>query len=398
MTRRPTTPALPASALSLAVIALTGLAGCSSVSEALAPAKVDYRTAAVKTATLEVPPDLTQLSNDPRYQAPTGAVISANALQNATPAALRSADATAGGQVVAPQRVGQVRVERADGQRWLVAPMPPEQLWPLLRSFWQEQGFSLERDQAEIGVMETDWLENRANIPQDIIRRTVGKVFSGLYDSGLRDRYRTRIERTTAGTEVYISHRGAEEVYTSDRKDQTAWQPRASDASLEAEMLSRLMLKLGAPEQAAAAAKAIATPAATAATPPTPNTSAARARIVDGTPAAALRVDEGFERSWRRVGSALDRTGFTVEDRDRSQGIYYVRYVDPKLAGKEDPGFFARLFGAKKSEQAAGERLRIQVQGENANSTLVSVQDASGTPQKTDSARNIIQLLLTELR
>lgn len=397
MTRRSNTPALPASALSLAVIALTGLAGCSSVSEALAPAKVDYRTAAVKTATLEVPPDLTQLSNDPRYQPPTGAVISANALQSATPAALRTADVASGGQLVAPQRVGEIRIERAGTQRWLVTPLTAEQLWPVLRSFWQEQGFALERDQPELGVIETDWLENRSNIPQDIVRRTVGKVFSGLYDSGLRDRYRTRIERTPAGTEVYISHRGAEEVYTSDRKDQTAWQPRASDPSLEAEMLSRLMLKLGAPEQVANAAKAAPAPAAATAASTAP-TNPARARMADGTPGAALRMDEGFERSWRRVGSALDRTGFTVEDRDRSQGVYYVRYVDPKLAGKEDPGFFARLFGAKKTELAAGERLRIQVQGENANSTLVSVQDSAGTPQKTDSARNIVQLLVNELR
>jgi len=394
VTRRSNTPALPASALSLAVIALAGLAGCSSVSDALAPAKVDYRTAAVKTATLEVPPDLTQLSNDPRYQPPTGAVISANALQSATPAALRTADTAAGGQVVAPQRVGEIRIERAGNQRWLVTPMTAEQLWPVLRRFWLEQGFTLDREQAELGLIETDWLENRSNIPQDIVRRTVGKVFSGLYDSGLRDRYRTRIERTSAGTEVYISHRGAEEVYTSDRKDQTAWQPRPNDPSLEAEMLSRLMLKLGVPEQTANAAKAMPAPTSAAAVPAT----AARARVAEGTPGAALRVDEGFERSWRRVGSALDRTGFTVEDRDRSQGLYYVRYVDPKLAGKEDPGFFARLFGAKKAEAAAGERLRIQVQGEGANSTLVSVQDSAGAPQRTDSARNIVQLLISELR
>lgn len=392
MTRRPNTPALPASALSLAVIALTGLAGCSSVSDALAPAKVDYRTGAVKTATLEVPPDLTQLSNDPRYQPPSGTVVSANALQNATPAALRAAEPGQSQLAVAPQRVGDIHIERAGTQRWLVTPLSAEQIWPVLRNFWRDEGFTLELEQPQLGLMETDWLENRQKIPQDIIRRTIGKALSGLYDSGLRDRYRTRIERTANGTEVYISHRGAEEVYTSDRKDQTAWQPRPSDPSLEAEMLSRLMLKLGVPEQAAEAVKAAPAPEA-----PVP-AAAARARIASGTPGAALRVDDPFERSWRRVGSALDRTGFTVEDRDRSQGIYYVRYVDPKLAGQEDPGFFARLFGAKKSERAAGERLRIQVQGEGPNSTLVSVQDSAGAPQKTDSARNIVQLLVNELR
>jgi outer membrane protein assembly factor BamC len=388
--RRPFTPALSASAL---LVTLVGMTGCSSVSDALTPPKVDYRTGAAKTATLEVPPDLTQLANDPRYQAPSGAVVSANAIQSATPNANPAASA---GPAIAPQQVGNLRIERAGTQRWLVTPLSAEQLWSVLHSFWQEQGFTLERDQPELGVMETDWMENRAKIPQDIVRRTIGKVFSGLYDSGLRDRYRTRVERTPNGTEVYISHRGAEEVYTSDRKDQTVWQVRPADPNLEAEMLARLMLKLGAPEQAAAEAKANAEKPAGA--PNTGETLPVRARIVNDAPGAALRMDDGFERSWRRVGSALDRTGFTVEDRDRSQGVYYVRYVDPKLAGKEDPGFFARLFGAKKAEGTAGERLRIQVQGENPNSTLVSVQNTQGAPEKSDSARNIVRLLVNELR
>lgn len=393
MNRRPIAPALSASAFPLALAALASLAGCSSVSDALAPAKVDYRAGATKTATLEVPPDLTQLSNDPRYQAPTGAVVSANAMQSASPAS--RADT---GPAIAPQNVGDLKVERAGTQRWLVTPMTAEQLWPVLRTFWQEQGFTLEREQPELGVMETEWLENRSKIPQDIIRRTVGKVFDGLYDSGLRDRYRTRIERTANGTEVYITHRGAEEVYTNDRKEQTVWQLRPSDPGLEAEMLSRLMLKLGAPQLAAADAKAAAEKAGTPPTAAAPQTLPARARLVSDAPGAALRVDDGFERSWRRVGSALDRTGFTVEDRDRGQGVYFVRYVDPKLAGKEDPGFFARLFGAKRAEGTAGERLRVQVQAEGPNSSLVSVQDAQGAPQKTQSAHNIVQLLVNELR
>jgi len=391
--RRLTGPALPASAIGLAVIAL---AGCSSISETLAPAKVDYRTAAVKTATLEVPPDLTQLTNDPRYQPPTGAVISANALQSAAPV-VANAPVNASTGTVALQRLGDVHIERAGNQRWLVSPLPADQLWPQLRTFWQEQGFTLVNEQAETGVMDTDWLENRAKIPQDIIRRTIGKAFSGLYDAGERDRYHTRIERTASGTEVYISHRSAVEVYTSDRKDQTAWQMGPVDPSLEAEMLGRLMLKLGGGAPTATTAAKGTSPAAPA-TPLAEAVQPARARLVDDGKGTNLRVDDGFDRSWRRVGSALDRTGFTVEDRDRSQGVYFVRYVDPKLAGKEDPGFFARLFGAKKDEQAAGERLRVQVKGDGTNSSLVSVQDSQGSALNTDSARNIVKLLVNELR
>jgi outer membrane protein assembly factor BamC len=395
VTRRLSGPALPASALGLAGIALAGLAGCSSLSDTLSPAKVDYRTAAVKTATLEVPPDLTQLTNDPRYQPPTGSVISANALQSAAPAAATAPVGNTSG-TVAPQRMGEVYIERAGNQRWLVSPLPADQLWPVLRAFWLEQGFTLVGEQAETGLMDTDWMENRAKIPQDIIRRTIGKAFSGLYDAGERDRYHTRIERSANGTEVYISHRGAIEVYTDERKDQTAWQLRPSDPSLEAEMLSRLMLKLGGAPVASTAAAGKSP--ALAAAPAAEVVRAARARVVEGGNGTSLRVDDSFDRSWRRVGSVLDRTGFTVEDRDRSQGVYYVRYVDPKLAGKEDPSFFARLFGAKKNEAAAGERLRVQILGEGPSSSLVSVLDAEGAAPKSDSARNIVQLLVAELR
>jgi outer membrane protein assembly factor BamC len=123
----------------------------------------------------------------------------------------------------------------------------------------------------------------------------------------------------------------------------------------------------------------------------------ARARLLEGRPAASLQVDDDFARAWRRVGLALDRNGFTVEDRDRGQGLYYVRYVDPKLAGKEEPGFLTRLFTSAKKEDFSGTRYRVGVQAEG-KSTVVAVFDAQGTPQNSESARNIVQLLLGELR
>jgi outer membrane protein assembly factor BamC len=288
---------------------------------------------------------------------------------------------------VAPASVGEMRVVREGNQRWLVVPMPAEQLWPQLREFWTERGFNLVIDNAQAGVMETDWAENRAKIPQDLVRRTIGRVIDSLYDTGERDRYRTRIERNGATSEVYISHRGMTEEYAGDRKEQTVWTPRPADPGLEAEFLTKLMVKLGTKE---AAAREVVAKAASA-----PPSAAARARAVSGQP--ALQVDEGFDRAWRRVGLALDRGGFTVEDRDRAGGLYFVRYVDPKFAATNaDPGFFTKLFG-RSDNAGAPVRLRIAVKGEG-EKTNVTVQNSQGSPEASDVGQRIVALLVDDLK
>jgi outer membrane protein assembly factor BamC len=371
--------------------ALASLSACSSVSDALSPAKVDYRTSAVKVAPLDVPPDLTQLSNDPRYQPPAGAIVSAAAMQtssgNRTAAPVTSD--------VAPAKLGATRIERAGNLRWLVSAQTPEQLWPQLRTFWTTSGFTLTTDRPEIGVMETDWAETRAQLPQNLLQRSLSKVTDHLGDTGERDLYRTRIERTASGTEIYISHRGAIQAYADTSKAATRWQPRANDPQLEAEMLSRLMQQISTPDQQAGSVNLATAPAAAPAndTPVPP----ARARALSDRSGAALQVDDEFDRAWRRVGAALDRSGFTVEDRDRALGMYYVRYVDPKLAGKEEPGFFARLFSDAKKEDLRGARYQINVKADG-RSSVVSVLDSQGVAQNNSAAVSIVQLLVTELR
>jgi outer membrane protein assembly factor BamC len=392
-------PSLRLTPLLAALCGAVALSGCSTLSDTLSPARVDYRSEGAKTVqSLEVPPDLTQLARDPRYQPPATGTVSATALQQqgaATPAA------AAGTAAVALSSAGDVRIERAGTQRWLVTSAKPEQLWPQLRAFWEENGFKLAIDQPDVGVMETEWAENRAKLPQDIIRRSIGRVLDRLYDSGERDRFRTRVERGANGSEIYISHRGVEEVIADTRNESTRWQSRPSDTQLEAEMLGRLMLKLGGPADAArtaqtsAAAPGTGSTATAVAAVNSASAGPARARVLEGRPAATLQVDDGFDRAWRRVGLALDRGGFTVEDRDRNQGLYYVRYVDPKLAGKEEPGFLERIFSKK--EDAGSNRYRIAVKAEG-SASVVSVLDAQGAPQAGDVAQRIIALLVGELK
>ncbi|MEO6279643.1 outer membrane protein assembly factor BamC [Roseateles sp.] len=383
---RPTATRLACTAF---VLSLTG---CSTLDGMFSTDKVDYKTQSRQTTGLDVPPDLTQLAKDNRAQVQGGS-ITASAL-SATRPANATAISTMATNSVAPNAAGDIRLERSGSERWLHTSLTPEQIWPQLRTFWQDRGLSVTKEQPEVGIMETNWAENRAKLPQDFIRSAIGKVFDGLYSTGERDMYRTRVERGANGTDIFISHRGMQEVYTTSAKDSTAWQPRPSDPSLEAEMLSRLMLKLGGQETAA---KAIVADAPAPAATPSPLATAGegpRTRRPLSEVPESLAVNDGFERAWRRVGLSLDRHGFTIEDRDRAAGLFYLRYADPEKAGQEEPNFFQRLFGAK---GATPVRYRVSVKAEGEKST-VRILDDRGQAITDDNAKRILGLLMDDLK
>lgn len=357
---------------------LIGLSLALSACAALENDKIDYKSA-TKAPTLEVPPDLTQLAKENRYALP-GGPVSATALQAAPRPGLSESERTGA------QKIGDVRFERDGNQRWLVVDRSADALWEPVRKFWLDNGFNLNVDQRQIGLLETDWAENRAKLPQDMIRSTLGKLFDNLYSTGERDKFRTRMERNASGgTEIYISHRGMVEVYTSNAKDNTIWQPRASDPELETEFLRRLMVRLGvSQEQSKAMAAAVAQ---------VPAKASARLVTVNNNP--SLQLDEGFDRAWRRVGLALDRTGFTVEDRNRNEGQFFVRYVAPE-AGKKEPGFFSRLLGSNDAVQAPL-KYRITVRA-NATGSQVLVLNAAGQPESSANAERILKVLAEDLK
>jgi len=377
----------PFSRFATVVSCLVALAACSSVENMLAGDKVDYRsTSTTRTSGLEVPPDLTQLNRESRYQQPSG-IISASTYQAA---ASSPAPAAPIGPVVAPQSVGAFRLERLGNERWLSTTLSPEAVFPQLRAFWKDNGFTLTQDRADAGVLETDWAENRAKLPNDIIRSTIGKVFDAAYSTGELDKFTTRVERTATGSDIFITHRGMIEVYVGDRRDVTTWQHRPAEPQLEATFLSRLMVKLGGKEEVAKTMVA-----STGNAPSGP----ARARRVEGAAAPTLQVDDSFDRAWRRVGIALDRSGFTVEDRDRGQGLYFVRYVDPASAGREEPSMLSKLFsfGRKKPDDTVLAKYRVKVTSEGATST-VAVLDSQGQPELGEAGKRIVTLLLEDLR
>lgn len=354
-----------------AVVAGVSFSGCSTT---FSGDTIDYKSQGEKKApNLAFPPDMTVSGGDKRYIVPDGSATLSGYNSNVKAA-------TASGKETVMPKVDGLRIERDGNRRWLVATKPAKDLYPNIREFWQENGFILMVDSPETGIMETDWAENRAKIPQDVIRRTLGKVLDSLYSTGERDKFRTRLETNAKGeTEIYITHRGAVEELTNNNS-QTMWTSRANDPELEAEFLARLMQRLGYSEQNAKAAVGQAK---------------AKVAVVsrlkkDGTP--RLEFEEGFDRAWREVGVNLDRSNFTVEDRDRSKGIYYVRFINPKDLSNQ-AGFFDKLFSRnKEDEMKKAKRYRVIVK-DVSGKVQVTVQDEKGATETGETAVQLLTLL-----
>lgn len=387
MSRRIGTPRRSAALVALAATVIA-VSGCQSFNSLFSSEKVDYRSAS-KLPPLEVPPDLTRPGRDDRYQVPETVGGSATySVYNAERSGQRATE-------VLPN-VDKVRLQRAGSERWLVVPESPEKLWPVVKEFWQESGFLLKIEMPDVGVMETDWAENRARIPQDPIRNVLGKVLDSVYSSGERDKFRTRLERGSDPntSEIYISHRGMVEVITQGRPgagaggyDGTVWQPRAPDPELEAEFLRRLMVRLGVEDsraQSLLAADRISERAKLAKAP---------------TGSGTLELAEPFDRAWRRVGLALDRVGFTVEDRDRTKGFYYVRYVDPAVDNIKSDGIMSKLaFWRSNEKPAQTAQYRVVVSEQNADASRVEVQNKDGGPETSATSNRILTLLYDQLK
>ncbi len=371
--------------VSLCALALA-VAGCANIG--LESKKIDYKSASkTNVPTLEIPPDLTSPTRDNRFAVPdTGGKGSATYSQYSGERTLAKEQQQ--GDVL--PKVDKTRIERSGSQRWLVVAETPDKLWDKVKEFWQETGFLIKLELPEAGVMETDWAENRAKIGDDFIRNMLGKVLDSLYSTAERDKFRTRMEPGSepGTTDIFISHRGMYEIYVSEGKDQTKWQPREADPELEAEMLRRLMVHFGTDQKRAevemAAAKA------------KPLERAKLKRGNDG--AGTLEVEERFDRAWRRVGLALDRVGFTVEDRDRSKGLFFVRYVDPESdsQNKKD-GMLSKLAFWKPSTPAPQTRYRVYVKDEGAKTTVQVLSNEGGIDQ-SETSRKILGLLYEQLK
>ncbi len=395
------------------------LGGCTVVGDWFSSDRTDYKGASKRTQPLEVPPDLTQLQRDSRYL-PQGGVVVASDLGKTGAAAGPAAASAPANPEVALAAAGDLHIERAGDLRWLSTSDAPELVLPKVRAYWQSRGFKLTVDEPKTGILETDWMQSRNKLPGDTVHSFLNNLLDNLTDSGLRDRYRTRLERRAdGGTEIYVTHFGATEELTGSQNSvhsgDVTWVPRKSDPGLEAEQLSQMMLSLaglsdtnlaatpraslfGLGDDPAPPGRVIPSSSTSRPTTGTGPNGAARARVVAGQTGATMQLDDNFDRSWRRVGLALDHGGFTVEDRDRAQGLYYVRYVDAKEAARDEPGFFSKFtswFGASSPSPVNKYRISIKAPSDSATVTVLNDQ---GQPDNSANAQRIVTLLVDELK
>ncbi|BEI35243.1 outer membrane protein assembly factor BamC [Polynucleobacter sp. HIN6] len=345
--------------------------------------KVDYKKSGdVRGPNLALPPDLITAQADRRYVVQDGTATMSEYNQAVKKSSQTRSNVLTG--------IPGMKIERDGDRRWLVVDKSATELYPQVKDFWQENGFLLVIDSPSTGIMETDWAENRAKIPQDIIRRTLGRVLDSAYDSGERDKYRTRLEvQKPDVTEIYITHKGAIETPVKDSSGAmitTQWTVRPTDPELEAIFLTRLMERLGMTQD-----QARAQVAATATAPKTP-----RAKLVEEGSATRIEMSSSFDRAWRDVGLALDRSNFTVEDRDRSRGIYFVRYVNPKDLG-DGRSWFGRTFGRSNDSDKKAKLYRVVVQARGENQVVILVQDSEGKPENTTTGNQLLTTLDRQL-
>jgi len=373
----------------LALAMILTITGCNILPNLLPEnKKIDYKSAG-KLPPLDIPPDLITPATDERYAIPDidsagSATYSSYSDRNKLP--------KAGTTSLLPTSIQNVHIERAGTQRWLVVPQAPETVWPVIKEFWQELGFLIKLEVPEAGIMETDWAENRAKIPQDFVRNFLSTFLDSIYSTAERDKFRTRLERNESGfTEIYISHRGMDEVLEGGSLQRTIWQPRPANPDLEAEMLSRLMIRFGVEEEKARVELA------------TVKNSARERAYIDRETGSMLVINETFDRSWRRVGLALDRIGFTVEDRNRAEGIYFVRYINPDKdshKASDDEGLLSGVmfWRNKDKSDAKAAKYRIQINDTGANTSKVIVLNEDNTPVSTSTAKRILTLLHDQLK
>jgi len=357
------------------------LTACSNLNELMGhDDSVDYKSTR-RGAPLTIPPDLTQAASDPRYRAPSDGSATFSDYRQQTDADRPLVQ----GSNVLPQR-DDMRVERDGDIRWLSIDRPPEAVFPKLVDFWTELGFTLRTNSPQTGLLETDWAENRAKIPESWLRSAIGMVFDNVWDSGERERFRTRIERVGENrTEVFVSHEQMLEKRVGPDQGQVQWEHGKQDPGLNAMILARMLTHLGADEDRARTLVVQAEQ--------TKQTERVEAVTVEGN--AELRINEPFDRAWRRVGLALDAGGFAVDDRDRSAGDFYVRYLDTDTGEKRDqPNIFTRLFGGGNATQATQYRIHLDSRG---GQTLVRVLNADGQRQSSATARRILTVLSNQI-
>ncbi len=375
----------------LAIVAAisSALIACDSMpdlDDTFAGRKVDYKKQSRDVDSLEIPPDLTTATYDEMMVVPDINTGGSASYQD------YASERQGGNRIVVdkvlPEQNDIELIREGVDVRHLIITGTKAQTWEKMREFWLNSGMLVKRENPATGILETEWSENRADIPQDFIRSALSYVLESFYSAATRDKYRVRIESSDqpGKMNLYLTHYGMEEIIESDVTERTIWKPRPRDPELEAEMLGRLMVYMGVEEQKA---KALLARSATKKVD-----RATISRNDQGN--SRLVVRETFPRAWRRTGASLDRISFVVEDRNREEGVYYVQYADP-LAEEADDGFFSGLKFWK--DKVAVDKSKYQIKlFARGDDTVIIVLDSNGKPDTSKTSYRILNLLHEQLR
>lgn len=354
---------------------LVSLLSCSTL--ASDGKRIDYGAAALQVPSLEIPPDLTAPAGDEHYQipqAPSGVVSAPDAGVATYSGYTRGSSQNRIAGALLPEVPG-VHMEHNNVERWLVINDKAENIWPEIKSFWKENGLTIISEDQAAGVMETNWAENKAAIAPGGSHDGFNQEFSKAYAAGQRDQYRTRLERgkDNATTNVYISHRGIKQE-SSPSSAALQWVARKPDPELEAIMLQRLMVYFGASKIKAASEVAATSSVAAAAPVSAPVEPAGLASLREISGNTIIVINDAFDRSWRKVGLAIDSARLAVEDKDREKGIYFLKPV------KLDRSWLDKLkFWKSKEDDSRHYRVYVKDRGASCE---VSIADQDGNSNK----------------
>ncbi len=420
------------------------LAGCVS---SVDPAAIDYRSQESQTsAALWIPPDMAGpvSSND------TGNTVVAPSSDQRSitwSAYQRKAHVSSGPALTTPkndqnaQPNSAIYLKRKGAQYWLVVKgQSPEELLPRIQKFWLEQGFELENakqsdalgnmPRPESEVIETQWRNMPASVNTGFIRSNVSKIFNTAYVTRQKNKYRTRLqadastpsvkyteptERNALGassTLIFVSQTALQEVRTGPTKEISQWKPAPSDPFAQSLYLQRLMKALR--EQESLPAQAVAEKTVEtgilvsedgalrgvksddASQKIGHSKKAVKAASATEQGPSLFILNQSFDRAWFEIGMALERLNFTVEDLDRTKGLYYVRYVDPHDQSIARQGFWSQLFHGRKEKKARPYALNVRaIEDER---TQIAVLTSAGVVDHSLQAKRIIRLLDSAVR
>ena len=369
------------------LVIMAGLTGCSTLDKInpLGNNKTsDYKTANLHRQ-LDIPPDLTTPQSNDEYSVPQvgGTTYSqySQYADNHVQPAVQQQPVLAPTPGVLPGS-NEAVLKRDGNTFWLSVKLPAQQVWPVVEAFWKKQGYSLILKDPSTGVMQTDWRSSHLKAPQGELDKVLGNLF-GNDLTGEMSMYTTRLERdiNSDTTEIYISYHGAIEA----NGNESGWRALPPDPQSELGELMNLLQGFGVRKAEA-------------------NIQLTQINAVNQPYAimvnhgSSLIIKEGFKNTWRRIGLALDREDFIVENRNKASGIYYVKYKH-ELPSHIDNSWLSKIefWKTTSPKNMVFGQYHVKVTGDK-QSSLIQIQDVSGYPLNNDVARKIVALLDNQLK